>query len=386
MFDRVTAPTWAEINLDNLESNLNNIKKLLKKNTKVCTVLKANAYGHGSVEIARFLQDKEIDYIAVARLEEAIELRNNDIATPIICLGYIPQESIDIAVNNDITITVYSLEMAQKVNDICLDQNKKAKIHIKIDTGMSRIGFMVNNKTIDDIYEIDKLEFIEIEGIYTHFSKADEINKDFTNIQVQRFNSIIKRLEELDIYIDIKHVSNSAATMDIPELQYNMVRCGIVLYGYYPSTEVRKERLELKPVMTLKTTISHIQTLEKGIGISYGHKYKTNNSEKIATIPIGYADGFTRIQKNPKVVIKGEVFDVVGKICMDQCMIKIDKEIDIKIGDEVIIFGEEIRTADDLAKDIETINYEIICMISRRVELVYMAKNAILQVNSYLVK
>ncbi len=386
MFEKRIAPTWAEINLDNLEFNLNNIKKILKKNTKICTVLKANAYGHGSVKIAQFLQDIKVDYIAVSRLEEAMELRQNNINIPILCLGYIPDNVLEIAIENDITMTVYSLETANIINEICKETNSKAKVHIKVDTGMSRIGFMVNGKSVDDIYKINELECVEVEGIYTHFTMADESDKTYTYKQVEDFNFIIEELEKLGVNIEIKHVSNSAATMDLPDLQYDMVRCGIVLYGYHPSEDVKKENLHLKPIMTLKTTVSNIKTLGKDIGISYGHKYKTTKFERIAAIPIGYADGFTRIQKNPKAIIQGEEFDVVGRICMDQCMVRIDKDIDIKTGDEVIIFGEGQRTADDLAADLETINYEIICMLSRRVELVYMAKNAIVQVNSYLVK
>lgn len=386
MQTKITAPTWAEINLDNIEFNLNNIKKLLNEDTKICTVLKANAYGHGSVQVAKFLENKSVDYFAVARLEEAIELRQNNIKKPILCLGFVPEESLEYAIENNITLTIYSLEMAEKLNDISKKIGIKAYIHIKIDTGMSRIGFKVNDESIETISQISNLENLYIEGIYTHFAKADELDKEFTNKQVEKFKFITEAVEKKGINIPIKHVSNSAAIMDLPDLNFNMVRCGIVLYGYYPSEEVIKERLTLKPAMTLKTKISHIKELEEFTGISYGLTYKTNNSEKIATIPIGYADGFTRMQKNPKVSIKGEVFDIVGRICMDQCMVKIDKDIDIKIGDEVIIFGEGNRKVEDIAKDLGTINYEIVCMVSRRVDRVYKEGNVILQADSYLVK
>ena len=383
---QITAPTWAEINLDNIEFNLNNIKKLLNEDTKVCTVLKANAYGHGSVEIAKFLENKKVDYFAVARLEEAIELRQNNIKIPILCLGFVPEESLEFAIENNITLTIYSLEMAEKLNAICERRKTKAYIHIKIDTGMSRIGFEVNEQSIEQIVKISNLSNLYIEGIYTHFAKADEIDKEFTNEQVEKFKYIVEGIEEKGTNIPIKHVSNSAATMDIPNLNFNMVRCGIVLYGYYPSDEVIKNRLNLKPAMTLKTRISHIKELEQNTGVSYGLTYRTSNKEQIATIPIGYADGFTRMQKNPKVSIKGEIFDIVGRICMDQCMVKIDKDIDIKIGDEVIIFGDSNRSVDNIAKDLGTINYEIICMVSRRVDRVYKEGNVILQADSYLVK
>ena len=386
MKTKITAPTWAEINLDNIEFNLNNIKKLLNEDTKVCAVLKANAYGHGSVQVAQFLENKNVDYFAVARLEEAIELRQNDIKTPILCLGFVPEESLEFAIKNNIVLTIYSLEMAEKLNTISEKIGIKACIHIKIDTGMSRIGFEVNEQSIEQIAKIYNLSNLYIEGIYTHFAKADEVDKEFTNNQVERFKFITEAIENRGLNIPIKHVSNSAAIMDLPNLNFNMVRCGEVLYGYYPSDEVIKERLPLKPAMTLKTKISHIKELEECTGISYGLTYKTNSTEKIVTIPIGYADGFTRMQKNPKVSINGETFDIVGRICMDQCMVKIDKDIDIKIGDEVIIFGEGNRSIEDIAKDLGTINYEIVCMVSRRVDRVYKEGNVILQADSYLVK
>ena len=386
MRNGITAATWAEINLDNINFNLNNIKKLLKEDTKICTVLKANAYGHGSVEIAKFLENKNVDYFAVARLEEAIELRENNIKMPILCLGFVPEESLEYAIKNNITLTIYSLETAKKLNDISEKIGVNANIHIKIDTGMSRIGFEVNEESIDQIIKIANLKNLYIEGIYTHFAKSDEIDKDFTYKKLNRLNFIIKKIKKKGINIPIKHVSNSAAIMDLPNLNFNMVRCGIVLYGCYPSDEVIKDRLQLKPAMTLKTRVSHIKELKEGTGISYGLRYKTRKQEKIATIPIGYADGFTRMQNNPKVSINNEVFNVVGRICMDQCMVRIDKDIDIKIGDEVIIFGESNISADDIAKDLGTINYEILCMVSRRVDRIYKERNVILQADSYLVK
>lgn len=383
----ITAPTWAEINLDNMSNNLKNIKKILKEDTKICGVVKANAYSHGAVQISKFLQRENVDYLAVSRLEEGLELRQNNIGLPILCLGYIPNESLEEAVINDISLTIFSYKTAEFVNNIAKKHYKRAKIHIKIDTGMSRIGFQVNDDYINEIIKINKLENIFIEGIYTHFATADEKNKDYTYSQVYKFNIVIEKLQAVGIEIPIKHVSNSAAIMECKDLNFNMVRCGIILYGHYPSDEVNKDIIDLKPVMTLKTRISHIKELDKDIGISYGLKYVTKTKEKIATIPIGYADGFTRIQKNPKVYIKGEEFNVVGRICMDQCMVKIDKDIDIKVGDEVIIFSEsENQCVEKIAKNLGTINYEVLCMISRRVERVYMERNAIVQKDNYLVK
>ena len=258
MINRITAPTWAEINLDNIKFNLNNIKKLLKKDTKVCGIVKANAYGHGSVMVAKLLEKENVDYLGVARLEEAIELRQNNIKLPILCLGYIPEESLDIAIKNNITLTVFSLEMANKINHLASRIKQKVLVHIKIDTGMTRIGFQVNESTIEEISKINELEFIEIQGIYTHFATADEESKVFTNIQVDRFKFIIESLKNKGIIIPIKHISNSAAIIDFDDLDFDMVRCGIILYGHYPSEEVKKSNIDLRPAMTLKTKISHM--------------------------------------------------------------------------------------------------------------------------------
>lgn len=383
---KITAPTWAEINLDNIRYNLNNIKSRINKDTKICGVVKANAYGHGAVEVAKLLQKEKVDYLAVARLEEAIELVQNYITLPILCLGYIPRESLEVAIKNNINITVYSLEMAKSVQEVSKNLDMIANIHIKIDTGMTRIGFQPNELSVNDIVQINNLGNVNILGIYTHFATADEESKEFTYIQADRFKNVVSELEELGVHIPIKHVANSAATMDCDNLEWNMVRCGIILYGHYPSEDVDKTKISIKPAMTLKTRIAYIKEIEPNVGISYGLKYVSDEKEKIATIPIGYADGFTRLQKNPKVLIKGEAFDIVGRICMDQCMVRIDKNIDIKIGDEVILFGETEISAEDIANDLGTINYEVLCMVQRRVERVYLERNAIVQVNSYLVK
>lgn len=387
MNTNITAPTWAEINLDNIRYNLKNIKNLLKEDTKICGVVKANAYSHGAVQISKFLERENVDYLAVSRLEEGLELRQNDINLPILCLGYIPNDSIENAIENDISLTIFSYETAKLASEIAINLNKQAKFHIKIDTGMSRIGFMVNESSINEIINISKLKNVFIEGIFTHFATADEKNKSFTYNQVEKFKFVLERLKDENIDIPIKHVSNSAAIMDCKDLNLNMVRCGIILYGHYPSEDVNKDIIDLKPAMSLKTRVSHIKELNKDIGISYGLKYSTLENERIITIPIGYADGFSRMQEKPKVYIKDLEFDVVGRICMDQCMVRVDKDIDIKINDEVIIFSDkQNQRVEKIAQTLGTINYEVLCMVSRRVERVYMEGNVIVQKDNYLVK
>ena len=380
----IKSGVWAEINLNNIGDNLNEIKNSLKEKIKVCCVVKANAYGCGAVEISKYLEDKNIDFFAVARVEEGLELRNNNIRLPILCLGYTDISMIKDAIEKEISITVYNLEYAKKVDEIAKQANKIAKIHIKIDTGMSRLGFLAE-ESIEPIEEINKLENIYIEGIFTHFAKADEEDKTTTLIQLNKYKKVIEKLNNLHIDIPIKHVANSAATIDLNEDLFNMVRVGIILYGYYPSDEVNKE-IRLKPCLKLKSSVTNVKVLDENVGISYGHVYKTSEKCKIVTISIGYADGFNRIQHNPKVFIKGEILEVVGRVCMDQCMVKAPLSMNIEIGDEVIIMDNDIReiSVEENAKRNDTINYEVLCMINRRVTRVYKDDNKTYSINYLL--
>lgn len=382
-----TRPTWAEINISNLRENFRNIKKLLKEDTKICGVVKANAYGHGSVQIAKILVEEGADYLAVATLEECLELRDNGIKLPLLCLGYIPEKDLEIVLDKDIDMTIYSYEIAQKLSEISLNYNKNANIHIKLDTGMSRLGFQTEESSVDSIEKIYNLPNINIIGIYTHFALADEKDKSFTHSQFEKFMYIVNSLEDRGIKVPIKHVCNSAGIIDFPQYHLDMVRSGIILYGHYPSDDVKKELLPLKPLMTLKTSISHIKTLEPNRGISYGLKYTTTNYSKIATIPIGYADGFTRmLSGNANVKIEEVLVPVIGRICMDQCMLNVD-DLEINVGDEVKIFGEDVDIRiERFANMLGTINYELLCMISRRVPRVYLEGNRVLQILDYLIK
>lgn len=380
----IKSGVWAEINLNNIGDNLNEIKNSLKEKIKVCCVVKANAYGFGAVEVSKYLEDKNIDFFAVARVEEGLELRNNNISLPILCLGYTDISMIKEAIEKEISITVYNLEYAKKVDEIGKQLNKMAKIHIKIDTGMSRLGFLAE-ESIEPIEEINNLKNIHIEGIFTHFAKADEEDKTTTLIQLNKYKKVIEKLNDLHIDIPIKHVANSAATIELNEDLFNMVRVGIILYGYYPSDEVNKE-IKLKPCLKLKSAVTNVKVLDENVGISYGHVYKTNEKCKIVTISIGYADGFNRIQHNPKVFINGEILEVVGRVCMDQCMVKAPLSMDIEIGDEVIIMDNDIKdiSVEENAKRNDTINYEVLCMINRRVTRVYKDNNKTYSINYLL--
>jgi len=368
-------PAWAEIDLDAFEENFKKIKDLVKPGTIVTGVIKADAYGHGSVEIGKVLFEQGVDRFAVATLSEALQLRKVFKEVPILILGYTPTYAADEVIKNNIIQTMYNVDEARIFSDCAKKSGKKLKVHIKIDSGMSRLGFQANEDSVDKIIQISKLPNIEIEGMFTHFAVADEVDKSYTYSQFEKYKFMVDSLKERGLEIPVKHVSNSAAIMDLPEMNMDMVRAGIILYGLYPSDEVIKERINLKQVMSLKAEVSHVKELEAGRGVSYGLKYVTPEKRKIATIPIGYADGYTRmLSGKAEVLVKGVKVPVVGRICMDQCLIDVTG-IDVKIGDEVILFGSDgINTIsiDEVASKLGTINYEITCMISKRIPREYI--------------
>ena len=380
-------PVWAEINLDNLAHNIKEVKRLTKPDTIITAVIKADGYGHGAVQIGKTLLENGADRFAVATLSEAIQLRKVYPNVPILILGYTPDDSAEEVVKFNIIQTIYSYEQAEILSQKAKKMNKQVKLHIKIDTGMSRLGMQVENGTVEAIKKISELPNIYIEGMFTHFAVADEEDKTFTLKQIEGYKEICKDLEKEGIDIPIKHVSNSAAIIDLQEANLNMVRAGIMLYGLYPSDEVDKSKLNLKEVMSLKARISHVKELEEGRGVSYGLIYKTNKKTKIATLPIGYADGYTRMLTNEaEALVKGKRVPIVGRICMDQCMIDVT-DIDVNRGDEVILFGsdgENCIPIDELANKLGTINYEIVCMISKRVPRVYLKNGEIVNVSDYV--
>ncbi|NLL80865.1 MAG: alanine racemase [Tissierellia bacterium] len=380
---------WLEINMDNLIKNYYEIRKFVQAPTKIMAVIKANAYAHGSIELGRMYEEIGVDRLAVSILTEAVELRKAGIKLPIQLLSYASKGQLGLVVDNDLILEIYTYRAAKQLSDIALSKNKKVKIHIKIDTGMTRIGFVPNEESIEEIVKISKLPNIEIEGMFTHFAKADEKDKAFTKLQFDKFNWVDEQLKSRNIHIELKHASNSAAIIDTPEYNLDMVRPGIILYGYYPSEEVDKSKLELMPAMTLKARISNINKVPVGTGISYNHIYHTQRESVIATIPIGYADGYTRMLSNKAFVsIKGKKAPIVGRICMDQMMVDVTEIDDVKIGNEVILFGygnENYPHVEYLASLLGTVNYEIICMMGRRLPRVYVSKNEVVNIKNYLV-
>lgn len=386
--EKILRPVYAEIDLDAIAYNMKNIKNLVN-NKEVIAVVKADCYGHGALDVVPTLLENGASRLAVAVLTEGIELRNANINAPIMILGYTPINLGEEIIKYDIEQTVYDLEYAKELSKSALRLNKKIKIHIALDTGMGRIGFLPNDQAIADISEICALEGLNVLGIFTHFSTSDEKNKDYTHEQFNKFINFNHKLLNLGIDIPLKHVSNSGAIMDMPETYLDSVRAGIILYGYYPSNEVMKENLSLKPALTLKATITRIQEMDENMYISYGNTFKTKRKSLIATLPIGYADGYSRLlAKNAKVIINGIFAPVVGRICMDQCMIDVtDIRGDIKVGDEVIILGEHGNlkfNADDFAEIMGTINYEILCMLKYRIPRVYIKNGEIFNVRNYL--
>ena len=385
--EKIMRPVWAEIDLDAISYNIRNIKEIIG-DKELIAVVKSDCYGHGTKDVVPCLLENGATRLAVAMLTEAIDLRLNNINVPIMILGYTPLHLGEELIKYDIEQTIYDLDYAKELSALALKLNRKAKVHIAIDTGMGRIGFFPNQKSINDIATIYSLSGLDVVGIFTHFSSSDEENKDYTNLQFNRITEFIDELSNMGINIPLKHVANSGAIVDMPETYLDAVRAGIVLYGYYPSNEVNKENLPLKPALTLKATISHVKEMDKDMYISYNRRFKTKRKSVIATVPIGYADGYSRkLTQNGKVLVNGKLAKIVGSICMDQFMIDVTDIENVKTGDEVILIGEfnNIKlNADDLAEFGDTINYEILCALRHRIPRVYIKDGQIVKVRNYV--
>ncbi|ADL68100.1 alanine racemase [Thermoanaerobacterium thermosaccharolyticum] len=380
-------PTWAEVNLNNIIHNYKEIRKITDKKAGIMAVVKANAYGHGSYEISKELIKCGVDYLAVATIDEALELREHGISKPILVLGYTPSKFADVIVKYDITQTAFELGYVKEISKEAIKQGKDAKIHVKIDTGMGRIGYNDMNKAYEEIVAMTSLKGIYIEGIFSHFSSSDERDKEYTMRQFKIFNDLTDRLKRSGIDIPIRHIANSAAILDLPETHLDMVRPGIILYGSYPSEEVDK-KISLKCTISLRSKIVYIKDVPEGEYISYNRTYKTSRKSRIATLPIGYADGLNRLlSNNHSVIIKGKYAPIVGKICMDQCMVDVTSIEGVKEGDVATIMGEsdgKIVSADEIANKLKTISYEVYCGISRRVPRIYIFNGEITKVENYL--
>jgi alanine racemase len=383
-----TRPVWAEIDLDNLIHNIGEARRVTRSETIIMAVVKANAYGHGAIMAAKTFLENGAERLAVATLSEAIELRRAGFNVPILILGYTPDYQSGEVLEYDINSTVYTLEHAETLSKAAADRGQIAKIHIKLDTGLGRIGFLPTENSIRDIVEISQLPSLEIEGMFTHFALADSRDKKYTREQFGKYMHVVEALEERGIDIPIKHVSNSAAIIDLPEYNLDMVRPGGMLYGKYPSDEVDKDRVELRLAMTLKARLSNVKSVPKGTGISYGITFTTEKPSRIGTLPLGYADGYSRLLSNKaEVGIKGRRAPVVGKVCMDQCMVDLTDIHGPKIGDEVILFGygrDNAPLAQDVAKWMGSASSEVLSSVSRRVPRVYIKNGEVVEIRDYL--
>lgn len=385
---------WAEISLDAIKNNIRAIRRHVRPEAQILGVVKADAYGHGYREVAHTLLENGADALAVACLDEAVQLRESGFVCPILILGSSCRDDADRLVKYDVMPACFEFSLAKAISDAAVTQCKTAKIHIKTDTGMGRVGYRYTDdeaereKSFAEILKIAALPNIEINGIFTHFAVADEDDDKYTFLQFDRFCSLCGRLEANGVHIPIKHCCNSAALIRFPHMHLDMVRPGIILYGLKPSEFVDCSMLNLKPAMSFKAKITNLKTVEPGSGISYGRRFTAERESKIATLPVGYADGYSRVLSGKaQAIAGGKLCNIVGNICMDQCMIDVSDVNTIAIGDEVILFGEGDNIelpVESLAEKMGTINYEILCMIGKRIPRIYLKGERVQNVHNYL--
>lgn len=367
---------YAKIDLDAIEHNIDLVREKISPDTKLLLVIKADAYGHGATVLAKEFENKA-DYFAVADMNEALELRASNIKKPILILGYTSPRLFEKALENNITLTMFQPECIKVLSDLAVKNNKKAKIHIALDTGMSRIGFPVSEKSADEVAWTARLPGIFAEGIFSHFATADGSDKRPSIEQRDSYDKFIVMLHNRGVDIPTKHINNSAGILEFDKY-YDMAREGIILYGLYPSKEVKEEigeRFVLHPAMELISHISHIKELEANRGISYGFTYVTDHKMRVATVPVGYADGYPRALSNRgEVLIHGKRCKILGRVCMDQMMVDISAIPEAKIEDKVVLVGRdgnEFIPVEEVADAAYSFNYEFVCGIARRVPRVY---------------
>ena len=379
---------YAAIDLDAVCHNISEIKKLVGPDTKIMPVIKADGYGHGAVPVAKALNKIGVDGFAVAIIEEGIALRKQGITKPILILGYTSEYQYASLIQHEIEQTVFSYEMAEAISKFAVTMKKEARIHIKVDTGMNRIGFKPTEESVGQVQRIQKLPNIKIQGLFTHFACADEEDKTSARYQKKLFDQFVSKIEEKGIEIPVKHVSNSAAIMDLRECRMDMVRSGIITYGLYPSEEVDKSAIDLKPALSLISHVIHVKEVGPGEGVSYGSTFVTDRKTRIATIPVGYADGYPRaLSSRGRVIIRGQYAPIIGRICMDQFMVDVTDIEGVSVMDRVTLVGTEgdknisVEEAADLAG---SFNYEFVCGIGKRVPRVYFQDGKAKEAVDYL--
>ena len=367
----------AYIDLENAVYNMNSMHEAIDKNSKIMAVIKTDGYGHGAVAIAKKINDLPYLYgYAVATVEEGLSLREAGIVKPILILGFVFPEDYEAVVKNELRIALFKEDMAKALSDEAVLQNKKAYVHIKADTGMGRIGFLVNEDSADSVKRIQALPNLVLEGVFTHFAKADMTDHNPTFVQIEKFKKFISMCHDKGVEFEIHHCSNSAGIIEFPEANFDMVRAGITLYGLMPSDEVSKDKVLLKPLMSLKSHIAYIKTVEPGTQISYGGTFVCDKKMRIATIPIGYGDGYPRSLSNKGyVIIRGRKANILGRVCMDQMMVDVTDFDDLGEYEEVTLIGKDGEisiTMEELGDLSGRFNYELACDIGKRVPRVYL--------------
>ena len=378
---------YAKINLDNIQKNVKPIVERMGDGVAVMGIVKADAYGHGAVEVSKALLEIGVKAFGVATIGEAVELRKNGIEAPILVLGQIFKEEIHTAVEYDIASAMFDIHCARDLSEIALEQGKKAKIYIKIDTGMGRIGFQPCDESAEIIKEIAALNNIEIDGMFTHFACADSKDKASVNRQIERFTNFVAKVKSEGVSLPIVHCYNSASIVDFDKPLFDMVRCGIITYGLEPSDEVSKTNIKLQKVMSIKSHVAYVKKVGAGFTVSYGSTYVTDKETEIATIPVGYGDGYPRTLSNKGMVLIGGHFaKIIGRVCMDQFMVDVTG-LGVSRGDEVILMGsdgENSITAEEIGDLSGRFNYELVCDINKRVPRVYIKNGEIIAVDDAL--
>jgi alanine racemase len=375
--------TVIEVNLDAIVHNVRQFRQHLPAGTEIMAVVKANAYGHGAVQVARAALEAGASQLGVAFVDEGIELRQAGITAPILILGFTPEYAIADALKNGLAMTVYSEESLNAIEQEAARLETKARIHVKVDTGMGRLG-LFPEEAYTFVQKALRFAHIQMDGLFTHYATADEEDKTYALQQERQFARLVDRLARDGIEIPFVHIANSAGALELPDRVYRMARIGISLYGLYPSAEVNHQVVRLKPALTLKTKIVELKRPPAGFGISYGKTYTVSGNEWIAVVSIGYADGVNRhLSNRGHALVRGKKVPIVGRVCMDQMMLNVTEAMPVKLGDEVVIYGEqqgEAITVDEVAKQLGTINYEVTCMLSHRIPRLYLKNGQVVEV------
>lgn len=382
----------ADIDLDAVQFNFDQMSKNIPQGTKIMAVVKTDAYGHGAVPLASFMEPCEKLWgFATATVDEAVELRQAGIKKPILILGYTFPECYTHIVKNEIRQTIFTLDMAKALSQEAVRQNKKAYIHIKLDTGMGRIGYQNAKEAAADAEKISKLPMLEIEGVFTHFANADTSSQENTLRQLEKFDEMIEAMEAVGVTFSLKHCANSAGIIELTDQKFDLVRAGIISYGLWPSDEVKKDVVQLKPILSLKSHVVYVKEVEPGCAVSYGSTWVAEEKRKIATIPIGYGDGYPRSLSNKGyVLIKGCKAPIVGRVCMDQMMVDVtDIPEEIRVGDRVTLIGQDgdlTITAEEIGDLSGRFNYELVCDLGNRIPRIYYKDGEIKEIRDYFQK